>query len=203
MPAATRLASLLATVTLVVACAPLAQSVYVPRAEGGVVEYSPCAFNSQVPIGLRLNGAGIQAHIKLAEHEGRRYVELRLEVPQGTTVQLLAPRLSIRSGQPSASFIAEFPTASLVDTPIVNASSPVAAVQSLQLAPTAPLVGGLVQAGRHSANRSFWFASYLPPGAAEELVVELPAMTVNKVAHTFAPIHFTRESRVVVALINC
>jgi hypothetical protein len=198
-----RLASLVISGALLVACAPLPQQIYVPQADGGTVEYSTCAFNSHVPIGLALVGHGVKAHVKLAEHDGRRYVEMRLEVPEGRTVTLQSSRILIRAINPAQTLIAEFPTASLVDNPIINSTSPVPEVRNRQLPPTAKLVGGSVQAGNSSSNRSFWFASYVGRTSAEEIVVTLPNFTVNELPYSPPPVHFTRKSLVVVALLNC
>jgi hypothetical protein len=198
-----RLASLLISGALLVACAPLPQQVYVPRADGGTVEYSTCAFNSHVPVGVTLVGHGVKAHVKLAEHDGQRYVELRLEVPEGRTATLQSSKVSIRAINPDQSLIAEFPTASLVDNPIVNSTSPVPEVRNRQFPPTTKLVGGSVQAGNSSSNRSFWFAGYIGKTSAEKFVVTLPNFTVNELPYFLPPVYFTRKSMVVVALLNC
>jgi hypothetical protein len=197
------LAGLLISACLLVACAPLPRHVYVPRAEGAAVDYSSCAFNSHVPVGLTLNSHGVGAHVKLAEHDGQRYIEMRLEVPEGKTLTLQSSRIAIRAINPPASFTAEFPTASLVDNPIVNATSSVPGMASYQLSPTAKLVGGRVQAGRNSSNRYFWFATYIGKTSAEEIVVTLPSFTINDIPYSLPPVHFTRQSMVVVALFNC
>jgi len=203
MPPVIPFTSLLISGALLVACAPLPQQVYVPRADGGTVEYSTCSFNSHVPVGIALVGHGVKAHVQLAERDGLRYVELQLEVPDGTTVNLQSSRIEIRAINPAQSFIAEFPTASLVGNPIVNSTSPVPEVRSRQLSPTARLVGGSVQAGNNSSNRSFWFATYFGKTSAEEIVVTLPKFIVNELPYSLPPIHFARKSMVVVALLNC
>ena len=203
MPPVIPLAGLLISSTLLVACAPLPQQIYVPRAEGGTVEYSTCAFNSHVPVGLVLDGHGVRAHVQLAERAGHWYVEMRLEVPEGKTLILQSSRIAIRAINPSESFIADFPTASLVDNPIVNSTSSVPEVRKRQLSPTAMLVGGSVQAGNSSSNRNFWFANYFGKTSAEEIVVTLPSFTVNEKPYSLPPVHFTRTSMVVVALLNC
>lgn len=203
MPPVKALASLLSSGVLLLACAPLPKQVYVPRADGGTVEYSTCAFNSHVPVGLVIDRHGVKAHIQLAERDGLRYVELQLEVPEGKTVALQSSKIAIRAINPAQSFVAEFPTASLVGNPIVNSTSPVPEVRNRQLPPTAMLVGGSVQAGNSSSNRSFWFAGHFGTTSAEEIVVTLPSYTINDLPHSFPPVHFTRKSMVVVALLNC
>jgi len=203
MPTVVPLTGLLFSATLIVACATLPQHVYVPRAEGGTIEYSTCAFNSHVPVGLALDGPGVKAHVQLGERDGRKYVEMRLEVPEGKTLILQTSRIAISTVNPIDSLSAEFPTTSLVDTPIVNSTSPVPAVRNQQLSPTAELVGGSVQAGNSSSNRNFWFATYIGRTSAEKIIVTLPSFTANDIPYSLPPVHFTRQSMVVVALLNC
>jgi len=185
------------------ACAPLPMQVYVPNAPGGKVLYSPCTFNTHLPTGISVSAASIEAVVSLAEHGGRQYAEVRLEIPEGKTLVLQENGIQLDTADPRSSRRFEFSSVSLVDTPIVNVYSTVPDVRQRQLPTTTPLVGGQVTAGRLSSGRYFWLATYVDTASAKDVWLTLPRITVNGVLSSFPQLHFYRQPVIAIALFNC
>jgi hypothetical protein len=175
-------------------CAPLPMHVYVPHAGNGTVQYSTCAFNSHVPAGVTFEVAGVGAVVYLGEHDRRNYIQMRIEVPEDKTLVLNSASFEVVTYRPNSAFRAEFPSASLVDTPIVNAFSSVPSLQTQQMPPTAALVGSKVQAGKNYSGRYFWFATYVDIKFAEEALITLPSFKVNDLLSSLPQIRFSRNS---------
>jgi hypothetical protein len=167
------------------------------------VLYSSCTFNKHIPIGISISEAGIEAIVSLGKHEGRDFVEVRLDVPAGKTIVLQENSIRLETTVPQSSSRAEFPLVSLVDTPIVNNYSAVPGIQQQHLPITAPLVGGQLVVGGVSYIRHFWLATYVQIGSAKEVWLTLPRFTVDSVPTAFSQIHFQRQTVVAVAVINC
>lgn len=203
MPIHHRCKALLIAAVLAAGCAPLPMQVYGASADLGRPQFSSCAFNAHVPVGWTLELAGVAAAVRLAEHDGRPFLELRLDVPDGTVVALQGASVGVATLAPARVFNARFASASLVDNPIVNAFSPDPGLQRMQLPATARLVGGTVQAGRQVSGRHFWFATHLDIDGAQTVVVTLPGLWVNGALVSMPEIRFHRQSVVAVATINC
>lgn len=184
-------------------CAPMLRHDYVAQAPGGQIVHSACSFNAHVPVGIRFKVSGIEALVSLARQAGTPTVEVRLDVPEGQTVTLADGLLRIRTSKPDTSSQAEFAFVSLVDTPIVNNSSPVPGMAQHRLPITAPLVGQRIAAGTASSDRHFWLATQVVTQDAEDLWLTLPAFRINGVAASLPTIHFQRQSVVAIGLINC
>jgi len=177
--------------------------VYVPDAPGGKVLYSPCKFNSHLPIGISVGAAGVEAVVSLAKHGGREYVEVRLEIPEGKTLVLQESSIQLDTADPKSSARFEFPAVSLVDTPIVNIYSALPDIRPRQLPTTAPLVGGHVAAGRFSSGRYFWLATYVETASAKDVWLTLPRFTVNGVASSLPQLQFHLQPVTGIASFNC
>lgn len=184
-------------------CIPHPMQVYSPDASAGQIVYSSCALNSQVPVGVRVAAADVDATVSLARHSGRSYVEMRLDVPEGKTVVLQDAIVKVATADPQASSQAEFPVVSLVDTPIVNNDSAEPAVRQFRLSTTAPLVGRRIQAGKTSFNRHFWLATYVETTSAREVWLTLPSFTVNGTPASLPRLHFLRQAVLAMAVFNC
>jgi len=177
--------------------------VYVPNALGGKVLYSPCTFNTHLPIAISVSTAGVEAVVSLAKHGGREYVEVRLEIPEGKTLVLQENSIQLDTADPQSSGRIEFPVVSLVDTPIVNIYSALPDIRPRQLPTTAPLVGGQVAAGLLSSGRYFWLATFVETASAKDVWLTLPRVTVNGVPSSFPQLHFHRQPVMAIALFNC
>jgi hypothetical protein len=200
---ANRLFLSLILVWVAAGCAPIPTQVYAPDVPGAKVVYSSCAFNSHVPIGVSVGAAGIEALVSLSSHEGRPYVEVRLDIAEGKTVTLQNGTIEIATTDPQSSGRAAFAVVSLVDAPIVNNYSPVPGLQEQRLAITAPLVGQSLVVGNVSFNRHFWLATYIETASAQDVWLTLPRFTINGVEASLPPLHFRRKPMLVVAVINC
>ena len=196
-------AVLLASAVLLAACAPVHQVLYVPQSPDGELQYSTCAFNKHVPVALRIRTAEIQVTVALGTNDRGEFVEVHFEVPEGKTIVLLEDFVELTVGTPAQSTRSRFPTVSLVDTPIVNSFSSLAAVKAQQVPVSTPLVGQDLFAGNLPFSRNFWLATYVAPSSANEFLLTLPKFAVNGVVASLKPIKFRQQSIVGVALINC
>jgi len=184
-------------------CAPLPSHVYLAEPGVGRTQYSSCAFNSHVPTGLALDVMGIDVIVHLSNHDGRPYLEMRLDIPEGKTVELQDASVEFNTEEPKRTLIALFPSASLVDNPIVNSYSSDPGLQRLQLLATSKLIGGKVHTGSNESARHFWFATYVDLNSAETVFVTLPNIRISGVLVHVPQISFNRKLMVVVALVNC
>jgi hypothetical protein len=192
-----------ALMALLAACAPILTHVYVPEVPAGALVFSGCAFNSHVPIGAALKLGSASAIVSMSDHAGRAYVELHLEVPAGTEIQLEDDAISVATSASSPTTSFKFPSVSLVDTPIVNSYSKLSVVQAWQLPVNAPLVGATVHAGANQSGRHFWLATYIETGGAPSAFVTLPRLRVNTVSQAGPSVAFRRKLITAVALLNC
>jgi len=76
-------------------CAPWPGTRYVAVVPPGELVHSSCAFNEHVPVGVRMPVGAATALVTVAEHRGRPYLELRLDVPPGTTLRFEADTLEV------------------------------------------------------------------------------------------------------------
>ncbi|MEO8279802.1 MAG: hypothetical protein ABI564_08930 [Ideonella sp.] len=185
------------------ACAPLPMSIYVADAPKSNLVYSSCSFNTHVPMAVRLTAGPVLATLSLSKHDGRPYVQLQLDVPEGVTWVFDDDTVQITTANPVTMSHARFPSVSLVDAPILNSYSSVAAAQSRQVPVRSPLVGGRLQIGATTSDRHFWLAAYVDTASAKEVVVALPGFRVNGVSTTLAPVRFRAETVLAIALMNC
>lgn len=143
------------------------------------------------------------ATLAFSKHDRRSYVQLQLDIPTGATVVLDDDSISLKTSSPSTVTQSHFPSVSMVDTPILNSYSTVAAIQRQQVPVRTPLVGGSLQIGAASSDRHFWLAAYVDTDSAEEVTVSLPSFRLNGVTTSFTPVHFRAQTVLGVALLNC
>jgi len=202
-PSGTAIAAMLAAAVVGAACAPLPMRLYVGETPQSTLVYSTCSFNTHVPVAVRLTAGDVLATLALAKHDGRPYVQLQLDIPTGTTVAFDDDAVSLQTVNPSTVTLSRFPSASLVDTPILNSYSTVPAAQRQQVSVRTPLVGGSLQMGARTSDRHFWLATYVDTASAEEVTVSLPRFRLNGVSTSLPPVRFRAQTVLGVALINC
>lgn len=76
-------------------CAPWPGTRHVAVVPPGELVHSSCAFNERVPVGVRMPVGAATALVTVAERRGRPYIELRLDVPPGTTLRFEADTLEV------------------------------------------------------------------------------------------------------------
>ena len=184
-------------------CAPILVQVYVPDASIGKAIYSSCTFNTHIPVGISVKAAGIEAIVSLAKYDGRDFVEVRFDVPQGNTLVLQEGTVQLETTDPKSSSRAEFPLVGLGDRPIVNNFSTLPAVRQRQISITTPLVGQQVVIGNILSVKHFWLATYVDAASAKDVWITMPRFTVNGVSASLPQIHFHRQTLLAVALFNC
>jgi len=181
-----------------VGCAPIPASRYVPLANTVDVVYSDCAFNTHVPVGVRLPVGAAMATVAINTYRSRQYLELRLDVPTGTTLRFASAALQI-SG-PAASSVSNFRSISLVDSPVrrLDGGPP---NRENDLAIHELMQGGEVGPPSMRTSRHFWVVA--PIEAAAELHVRLPPLIENGTVVHDLQAHFRRQVVVGFALVNC
>ena len=192
------IAALLAT-----GCAPLPMHVFVPVVDQQDIVYSTCAFNRHVPVGGTVAIGKAMGMVLVSSNEGRTYVEARLDVPLGTTLQFAGDAVTVAPADSSAAYQGRFPSISRADRPIVNSYSASPVMRELQLPMTAPMEGARVEAGSVAFNRHFWLAAYVETGGAKEFVVTLPVLVENGAIRHRVAMTFRGETVLGVALFNC
>lgn len=191
-------------------CAPWPGTRYVAVVPPGELVHSSCAFNEHVPVGVRMPVGAATALVTVAEHRGRPYLELRLDVPPGTTLRLETDALEVvgrRGAQESR--VARFPGISLVDSPIRQLDGPVSAgVRARQLPVDATMTGGhgapvAPPAAPGASHRHHWLATFLEVAGAQAFEVRLPPIVEDgRVTHRLRAV-FEARTVVAVALFNC
>ncbi len=184
-------------------CMPWPRTQFVPRVPVQQLVGSGCALNAHVPVGARLPLGRATAIVRVGEHQGRGFVELQLDVPAGTTLRLEDAAIALRAPAPAAVSTARFTAISLVDAPIVNHFSPVAAVRALQRPVDTPMVGGEIAAGASASARHYWLAAYIDLPLAPAFELELPALRAQDGSVHRLRLGFEARTVMAVAVINC
>ncbi|MEJ8847764.1 hypothetical protein [Variovorax rhizosphaerae] len=198
-----RLGALLLPGILCIACAPIPVSLYVADAAQGKTIHSSCSINKSVPEGIEVDLQGLQAQVKLVQAFSNGYLEVRLDVPPGMTVQLDDATVTIVRGNGRPPLEARYPNISLVDTPGINSFSGSPALAKYMVPVRTPLVGGSTVIGRQVWNKHYWMAARLDTEGAPEVSVTLPDLTINGLPARFPALRFHRELFVVLAPFNC
>jgi len=200
---ALRFAATLLTGIVCTACAPIPAPLYVADAGPGRIVYSTCAINKNVPDGIEIELQGLRAQVMLVQAHSRGYVEVRLDVPQGMTVQLDDDlvKVDLRDGRPPLE--ARYPNISLVDTPNVNSFSGSPALARYMLPARTPLIGGRMVIGNQAWDKHYWMAGRVDTDGAREVSITLPEMTINGTPARFPELRFHRELFVILAPFNC
>jgi hypothetical protein len=176
---------------------------YVADVPDGEIVYSQCPFNKHVPTGVALERDGVRMQVSIFRNQGRDFIQVWLQVPEGKTVVLQNGTVTVRRDRSQLAHDSAFPNVSLVDNPIVNSYSRGPGVQEQRLAIGVPLVGERLTSGGYSWDKNFWLATYVDTASADDIWVTLPAFTINGAPANIAPLHFHRKLIIEVALINC
>ncbi|MEJ8853242.1 hypothetical protein WKW79_01605 [Variovorax robiniae] len=195
--------ALLLSAFLCIGCAPVPVPLYVADASQGKAILSTCSINKGVPEGIEVALQGLQAQVKLVQAYSNGYLEVRLDVPPGMTVQLDDAAVTIDLGNRRPPLEVRYPNISLVDTPAVNSFNGSPALAKYMVPVRTPLVGGRMVIGRQVWNKHFWMAARLDTEGARDVSVTLPDLTINGLPVRFPALRFHRELFVVLAPFNC
>jgi len=193
----------LPTSLLGTACAPVPMLLYVPDATQGKTVYSACAINKNVPDSLELDLQGLHAQIKLVQTYSRGYLEVRLDVPQGMTVQLNDGIVKVDREDGRPPLEARYPNISLVDTPSINSFSGSSALAKYMVPVRTSLVGARMVIGKQAWNKHYWMAARIDTEGARDVTVTLPGFTINGAPTSFPALRFNRDLYIVLAPFNC
>ncbi len=185
------------------ACVPIPTPIYSADPAQGKLLVSSCALNMNVPDGIELQVDGVLAQVKLNQHISRGYVEVRLDVPPGKTVQWQSDLVSIYLHDGRLPVQARYPSISLVDNPAINSFDTPPALAQYMVPAQTPMVGGSIEIGSLLSPKHFWMAARIDTGRASTATVTLPAMTVNGTPARFPALEFRRSVLVVLAPLNC
>jgi hypothetical protein len=180
-------------------CVVLPMHAHIADAAASTPVYERCSLTPDLPAGVRLERAGVQAVVSIVREQGG-LVRVQFDVPEGTIVALRENtfRIEARDGTPPRlAFISHV-------NPVSPARSPeTAVIQKLVIAPDAPLQGGRLNLGRASSDRHYWIAAPLGELPSGDLWVTLPEIAINGAPTRFEAIHFERRFVVGTGLFNC
>jgi hypothetical protein len=159
--------------------------------------------NGHLPEGIVFTREDVQVTVRLWRNDGRDYVDVQLEIPEGKTVMLRthAIKLDRRDSRPARESVP--PNISPVGSPIVTSYSREPALQKEMLPMNTRLVGGTTVDHAMVLHKNFWFAAYIEPASAQDIWITLPELTINGIPVVLKDIHFRRRLMIMVALINC
>ena len=172
------------------ACVPLLPHIdYVPEMTGGKLLKGVCW--QKPSIEYKTDGITLTSRIMTWPDDVLR-VEMLIDIPEGITVELLAPDVFIASPPGAAAVPVRIPGISLTENP------------SLPLQAMGPLVGHDVFIYTKKRPRHFWLFAPLRGIDARDMRVTLPRLKINDRIVTIPDIHFTRQMRVqLVAPLQC
>jgi hypothetical protein len=195
--------SLLAAALATTACVPAVATLYSPDPAQGKVLYSDCTANKNVPDGIELQIGGVVAQVKLEQAFSRRFVEVRLDVPEDRTVRLQRDvvEIDLHDGRPPVE--AHYPNISLVDSPGVHSFDTPPALARYMVPVDTPLLGGTRMTGNRAWPRHYWMAVRVDTAQAEAVTITLPGMLVNGVPARFPALDFRRSRVAMLVPLNC
>ncbi|VTU46649.1 hypothetical protein SRS16P3_00361 (plasmid) [Variovorax sp. SRS16] len=197
------LCSLLLPSFLCIGCAPIPVALYVADAtQGKIIDYA-CSINKGVPEGIEVEMQGLHAQVKLVQAFSQGYLEVRLDVPPGMTVQLDDATATITRADGRPALSAQYPNISLVDSPGINSFSGSPALAKYMVPVRTPLVGGRMVIGRQAWDKHYWMAARFGMQEASDVSVTLPDFTINGTPAQFPVLRFHRELFVLLAPFNC
>ncbi|MEO6897306.1 MAG: hypothetical protein ABI218_11745, partial [Caldimonas sp.] len=121
-------------------CVPFPTTAYVADPTPGTPIYASCSLNRSVPVGTALEIHGVRANVSLMRNNDGGFVEVRFDVPSGTTLVLEGNVVKVdrRSGQNAER--ATFPNISLADRAIFSSYHPSPALEKYMVPVGTPLV---------------------------------------------------------------
>lgn len=172
------------------ACMPILPHVdYVPEMAGGKLLKGSCWQKPSMQ--YETDGISLTSRIMTWSDDVLR-VELLFDIPEGITVELLAPDIFVVSPSGASAVRVRIPGISLNDNP------------SLPLQAMGQMVGHDVFIYQKKRPRHFWLFVPLRGIDAADMRVTLPTLKVNDRMVTVPEIHFTRHMRVqLVAPVQC
>ena len=183
-------------------CVPFPTTAYVADPTPGTPIYASCSLNRSVPVGTALEIHGVRANVSLMRNNDGGFVEVRFDVPSGTTLVLEGNVVKVdrRSGQNAER--ATFPNISLADRAIFSSYHPSPALEKYMVPVGTPLVGSdRVMIERHRGMH-FWIAARADIDA-DDVWVTLPSLTINGVPADVPELHFHRKMILAIAPLNC
>ena len=172
------------------ACVPILPHIdYVPEMAGGKLLKGPCW--QKPSMAYQTDGITLTSRIMTWPDDVLR-VELLFDIPEGITVELLAPDVSVVAPSGVSAVRVRIPGISLTENP------------SLPLQAMGPMVGHDVFSYQRKYPRHFWLFASLRGIDAGDMRITLPTLKVNDRIVTIPEIHFTRHMRVqLVAPVQC
>jgi hypothetical protein len=192
--------ALAALAVLNAGCVALPMQVYVSDGAQGSAVYERCSFNPEVPLGVKLEQAGVHAIISVVQHWDHALVGVRFDVPRGTTLVLRENTIKVDARDGVAPRVAPFPNVNPA-APALFPESP--AIQKLVLPVDTPLRGDTSRMGNTSYDRHYWIAAPLQGLLAPEVWVTLPEFATDSGPSGFPEVHFIKRFVIGQALFNC
>lgn len=202
-----RIVSFVAGLVVMGGCVPLPVTFYVGDPGAGRLSYNSCSLGV-VPEGLVVSRAGIEVLADIRSRGDDEVVHLRYDVGRGHRVRLASREIAVDARDGSRPRIGVIDAIDLSDradpfgwkdSPARRAGlrPPDLLMDDSQLPP--------LPTGRRPflPIRHYWIASFISTGHARPLWLQLPDLTVDDVLVVFPPIRFDRQTRMVLAPMNC
>ncbi|SDY91924.1 hypothetical protein [Nitrosomonas sp. Nm58] len=199
-----RLFQMLVICFVCVSCAPIIpipMHHYYPEADGGKLIYDQCPINEHIPYGMLFSQQDIQVFTRLGKHNGKTYIEIRFEVPEGKTVKLIETSAQLFWDGANQSIKIEFEKIFL--SPFFYIINPSNHIQVKTLDVNELMVGESRRTLIGEQSKTYWLASLLEAPDSDKIKIVLPKFTINEELVTFPRILFKRKWIIGFFVINC
>ena len=194
-------------VALLTGCAPLLLSFYVGDESAGQISYNSCSLGVR-PEGLAVSRAGIELLVTVRQWRYGEVVHVRYDIGKGHRAQLAGREVIVDPRDGSAPRIGAIDAIDLSDRVPDDGYEMLPARRSGLRPPNLlmddsqlpPLPTGPRQ---FMPLRHYWVATHVQTRHADQVWVKLPDLTVDGALIAFPEIRFDRQSRVVLAPLNC
>ena len=192
---------------LLAGCIPLPLSFYVGDESAGRPSYNSCSLGV-MPEGLEVSRAGIALLVSVRQWREGEVVQVRYDIGQGHRAQLAGREVVVDARDGSVPRIGSIDGIDLWDRVPEDGYEGLPARRAglrppdlpMDDSPLPPLPTGPrpVLPVRH-----YWVAAHVDTGHADRVWVKLPDLRVDGARVVFPEIRFDRQSRLVLAPLNC
>lgn len=160
-----------------------------------------CPMNKHIPYEIRLSQQNIRVFTRLGRHKGKRYIEIRFEVPEGKTVKFAGTSAQVFWNGTNQSIKVEF--GKIFDSPFYSVIEASDLIQVKMMDIHEPMVGESKMTIIGERDKTYWLGAYLELPDSNKIQIILPKFMVNEELVTLPEIQFHRRWTIGFALINC
>jgi hypothetical protein len=193
--------------TLVAACVPVPLSFYVGDESAGRASYDSCSLGV-MPEGLEVSRAGIGLLVSVRQWQGDDVVHVRYDIGEGHRAQLAGREVVVDVRDGRAPRTGTIDWIDLWDRVQEDGYEALPARRAGLRPPDLPMDDSPLPPPATGPRplppvRHYWVAAHVDTGHADRFWVTLPDLTVDGKRVAFPEIRFERQSRLVLAPLNC